>query len=71
MLDFDEDSIKNYNKDIKTGYFLEFTVQYVKKIHKINNNLKFLVGRMKFEKCQMLVFNILHIETSNKASKQE
>ena len=41
MLDFNEDSIKNYNKDIKTGYFLEFTVQYVKEIHKINNNLMF------------------------------
>ena len=59
---FNEDFIKNYNKESDEGYFLEVNVQYLKKLHKLHNNLPFLPERMKIEKIEMLVAN-LHCKT--------
>ena len=44
---FNEDFIKNYNEESDEGYFLEFDVQYLKKLHGLYNNLLFLPERMK------------------------
>ena len=51
-------SQKNYNEDSDEGYFLKVDVQYLEKLHKLNN-LPFLAERMKIEK---LVANV-HDET--------
>ena len=34
---FNEDFIKNYNEESDQGYFLEVDVQYVKKLHDLQN----------------------------------
>ena len=47
---FNEDFIKNYNEESDEGYFLEFDIQYPKKIHELHNDLLFLPERMKTEK---------------------
>ena len=44
---FNEDFIKNYNEESDEGYFLEFDVQYLKKLHGLYNNLLFLSERTK------------------------
>ena len=44
---FNEDFIKNYNEESDEGYFLEFDVQYLKKLHELYNNLLFLPERTK------------------------
>ena len=44
---FNEDFIKNYNEESDEGYFLEFDVQYLKKLHGLYNNLLFLPERTK------------------------
>ena len=59
---FNEDFIKNYNKESDEGYFLEVNVQYLEKLHKLHNNLPFLPERMKIEKIEKLVAN-LHCKT--------
>ena len=46
---FNEDFIKNYNEESDEGYFLEFDVQYLKKLHGLYNNLLFLPERTKLE----------------------
>ena len=38
---FNEDFIKNYNKESDEGYFLEVDVQYPKKLHERHNDLPF------------------------------
>ena len=48
--DFDEDSIGNFHEDSDEGYFFEVDVQYLEKLHKINNDLPFLSERIKNEK---------------------
>ena len=40
---FNEDFIKNYNKESDEGYFLEVDVQYPKKIHKKLNGLTIFI----------------------------
>ena len=47
---FNEDFIKNYNKESDQGYFLAVDVQYLEKLHKIHNDLLFFPQRMKTEK---------------------
>ena len=47
---FNEDFIKNYNKESDERYFLEVDVQYLEKLHELHNDLPFLPERMKIEK---------------------
>ena len=44
---FNEDFIKNYNKESDKGYFIEVDVQYIKKLHELHNYLLFSSKRMK------------------------
>ena len=53
MLKFNENFIKNYNKDSDKGYIIEVDVEYPKNLH----DLPFLPERMKFNKCNKLVCN--------------
>ena len=55
---FDEDFIKKYNEKSDKGYFLEFDVQYLEKLHQLHNDLSFLPERMNFEKVAKLVANL-------------
>ena len=57
-----EDFIKNYTEESDEGYFLEINVQYLEKLHELNNDLPFLPERMKIEKVKKLVAN-LHDKT--------
>ena len=52
---FNEDFIKNYNEESDEGYFLEFDVQYLKKLHGLYNNLLFLPERTKTGKQKSLL----------------
>ena len=45
---FNENFIKNYNEDSDTGYFLEVSVEYPKKIFGSHKYLPFLPERKKF-----------------------
>ena len=47
---FNEDFIKKYNAESDKGYFLEVDVQYVEKLHELDNDLPFLLETMKIEK---------------------
>ena len=40
---------KNYNEENDEGYFREFDVQKIEKLHKLHNDLPFLPERMKIE----------------------
>ena len=59
---FNENFIKNYNEESDEGYFLEFDVQYLEKLHELPNDLPFLPERMKIEKLKKLGAN-LHDKT--------
>ena len=59
---FNEDFIKNYNKECDDGYFLEVYVQYPEKLHELHNDLPFLPEKMNIEKVEKLVTN-LHDKT--------
>ena len=52
----DKDFIKNYDEDGDIGYFLNVDVEYPKGLHDLHSNLPFLPERMKFNKCNKLVF---------------
>ena len=56
---FHEDFTKNYNEESDKGYFLEVDVQYIEKLHEIQDDLPFLPERMKIEKAKKLVANLL------------
>ena len=45
---FNEDFIKNYNEESDEGYFLEFDVQYLERLHELSD-LPFLPERMKIK----------------------
>ena len=55
---FNEDFIKNYNEESEEGYFLEVDVQYLGKLHKPHNDLRFLPESMKIEKVENLITNL-------------
>ena len=55
---FNEDFIKNYNKESGEGYFLEVEVQHPEKLHELHNDLPFLPERMKIEEVEKLVYNL-------------
>ena len=44
---FNEDFIKNYDKESDEGYFLEVDVQYLEKLHELHNDLPFLPEKIK------------------------
>ena len=58
-----KDFIKNYNEESDEGYFLEFDVQYLEKLHELHNDLPFLPERMKIEKVGKLV--VIYIKKHN------
>ena len=51
---FNEDFIKKINEESDEGYFLEIHVQYFEKLHKLHNDLPFLLETMKIEKVDRL-----------------
>ena len=59
---FNEDFIKNYNKESDKGYFLELDDWYIEKLHELHNDLQFLLDIMIIEKVKKLVAN-LHDKT--------
>ena len=56
---FTEDFIKNYNEESDKGHFIDVDVQYTKKLHELHSDLPFLSERMKIEKVEKLVANLL------------
>ena len=50
--------MKNCNEEIDEGCFPEVDVQYLEKLHEIQNDLHFLPERMKIEKVKKLVVNL-------------
>ena len=50
--------IKNYNEKSDEGYFLEVDIQYLEKLHELQNDLLFLPERIKIEKVEKLVANL-------------
>ena len=55
---FNEDFIKNYNEECDEGYLLELDVQYLKKLHKLHNDLPFLPKGIKIGNIKQLVANL-------------
>ena len=55
---FNEDFIKNYDKESDEGYLLEVDAEYPKNLHDLHSNLPFLPERMKIDKCIKLVCNL-------------
>ena len=59
---FYEDFIKNYDKESNEWYFPQVDVQYLEKLHELQNDLPFLPERMKIKNVEKLVAN-LHDKT--------
>ena len=55
---FHEDFFKKYDEESDKGYLLEVYVQYLEKLHELNNDLPILPERMKTEKVEKLVANL-------------
>ena len=53
-----EDFIKNYNKESNEWYFPQVDVQYLEKLHQLQNDLPFLPERMKIKNVEKLVANL-------------
>ena len=51
---FNEDFIKEYNKESDEVYFPEIDVQYLGKLHESHNDLPFLTERMVIVKVEKL-----------------
>ena len=66
---FNEDFIKSYNEQCDAGYFLEFDVQYPKKIQELHNDLLFVSERIELGKVEKLVTN-LHNKTEHVVHKR-
>ena len=54
------DFIKNYNENDNKGYILEVNVRYPKRLHELHSDLSFLSERIKIDKCNKLVCNLLN-----------
>ena len=52
---FNEHFIKNYNEESDEGHLFEVDVQYLEKLHELQNDLPFVPERMKIEKSKKLV----------------
>ena len=57
ILKFNEDFIKDYDKDSDKGYIYEVDVEYPKNLHDLHSDLPFLPERMKINKCNKLICN--------------
>ena len=55
---FNKDFFKNFNEESDKGCFLEVHVQYLEKLHDLNNDLSFSSQRMKIKKVEKLVANL-------------
>ena len=55
-------SSRNYNEESYEEYFLEVHVQYLEKLHELQNDLPFLPEKNKIKKVEKLVAN-LHDKT--------
>ena len=71
---FDEQFIKNYDKNSDKGYILKVDVEYPINLHGLHNDLPFLPEKMKISKCNKLVCNlydksnyVIHIRTLKQA----
>ena len=49
--------IKTYHEESHEGLFFEFEVEYLEKLHKLQNDLPFLPERNKIEKVEKFVAN--------------
>ena len=56
--EFNKDFIKSYNDESDEEYFLEVGIQYPENLHKLHNDLSFLIERMKIQKVEKLVANL-------------
>ena len=54
-----ENFIKNYNSESDEGYFVEVSIQYIKNLLELYNDLRFLPKRVKIEKLEKLVANYM------------
>ena len=55
---FNEDFIKNYNEEGDEEYFPDVDGEYLKKVHKLYNDLPFSPERMKKKKIEKLLANL-------------
>ena len=58
--EINEEFVKNYDENNNKGYTLEVDVKYPKKLHDLHSDLPFLPRRMKIDKCEKLVCNLLN-----------
>ena len=72
--EFNEDFIKEYDKDSDTGYFLEVDIDYPKELFNFHKDFPFLPERKKVETVQKLICSIedkekyvIHIRASKQA----
>ena len=54
---FNEDFIRNYNEESDERYFFEIDIQYLEKLHELQNDLAFLPERIKIETIEKLEAN--------------
>ena len=54
---FNEDFIRNYNEESDEIYFFEIDIQYLEKLHELQNDLAFLPERIKIETIEKLEAN--------------
>ena len=54
---FNEDFIRNYNEESDERYFFEIDIQYLEKLHELQNDLTFLPERIKIETIEKLEAN--------------
>ena len=69
----DEEFIRNYDEDNDKGYILEVDVKYLRKLHDLHSDLRFLPKRMKIHKCKKLVVQkkyVVHIRSLKQALNQ-
>ena len=52
---FDEEFIRNYDKDCNKGYIFEANIDYPKNLYDLHSYLPFLPDRMNTNKCNKLV----------------
>ena len=55
---FDEEFMKNYDKDSNKGYILEADAENPKDLHNLHSDLQFLSERMKIKKSNKPVCNL-------------
>ena len=58
ILKFNEDFIRNYNKNSDKGYLLEVDIEYPKNLHTLHSDLPFLPERVTINKCTKLVCTV-------------